>query len=244
MRRTALWLAFTVFGFLPARLSAQEVSDEARAAVGAAQALYEGGRFDEAGPAFEHAYELTRHPSMLYNAYVSYRDASLPRESLRTLRQYLEVAPADDPDRPLLQARLEALEASLEREDGPADPPPDPGPGEPDPPPAPVASSGPDLLAPAIVLGIGGAALATGLVLGAVTAVQHDDFSARCGTGPCPELEGDASSGRALGLAADVVLAVGGAVAIAGLIWLVVELTGSSDEEGVACGAAGCGGRF
>ncbi|MFK7985933.1 MAG: hypothetical protein AB8I08_07865 [Sandaracinaceae bacterium] len=236
-----LWLVVAVLGVLAPTGARAQVSERARQAVADAQALYEANRFEEAGAAFEAAYDVTAHPSMIYNAYVAYRDAGLPREALRTLRRHLALIAERDPERPRLEARLQGLEQQVS-----ASPEPDIVSVQPDPvPPEPQPDSGDATLAPAVVLAAGGVVLVTGAILAGVTAAEHESFVELC-TGSCPELADDAASGQALALASDILLAVGGAVAVAGLIWLVVEAASGSDGSGSAfrCRASGCGGTF
>lgn len=236
----------TLLCLLPA-VSHAQVSEQARQAVADAQALYEANRFEEAGAAFEAAYDVTAHPSMIYNAYVAYRDAGLPREALRTLRRHLQLIAANDPERPRLEARLRGLEqqvAALDR-GGPRE---QPGPTETtdEDAAAPQVDSGPDLTGPIVLLSVGGAALVAGAVMGGVTMAEHDAFVADCAPEGCGELAAEASRGQALALASDVVLAAGGAIAVAGLVWLIVSATSAPEQASAAmrCGPRGCGVAF
>lgn len=251
--RRAVWLAVLGLSLLAPSSAWAQVSEEARQAVTDAQALYEANRFEEAGAAFEAAYDVTAHPSMIYNAYVAYRDAGMPREALRTLRRHLQLIAANDPERARLEARLRGLEQQVAALDEGATPP-DEGPPEPDPEPIPepISEPNPDpppsgdgALAPALVVAAGGAVLVAGAVLAGVTAAEHDGFTERC-EGSCPELADEASSGRSLALATDILLAVGGTVALVGLVWLIAEVAGGGDSNASAlrCGPSGCGGAF
>ncbi|MCA9581980.1 MAG: hypothetical protein KC416_09295 [Myxococcales bacterium] len=78
----------------------------------AGQGHYKAGRFDEAGTEFLKAYELSKRPALLYNAYVAYRDGGNDEWAAKALRQYLAEEP-EVADRPLLEARLVTLEERL-----------------------------------------------------------------------------------------------------------------------------------
>jgi len=81
-----------------------------------AQALFAAGRYIEAGGEFEQAYELSRRPEMLFNAFVVYRDASEFERAASVLARYLEVAP-EDPSTPSLRARLVRMQARIAEQD-------------------------------------------------------------------------------------------------------------------------------
>lgn len=73
---------------------------------------YQLGRFPEAAREFEVAYGLSGRAALLYNVYISYRDAQDPPKAAAALRGYLAAVP-DAPDRENLQARLSALESQV-----------------------------------------------------------------------------------------------------------------------------------
>lgn len=76
------------------------------------QTLYTEGRFVEAAAEFERAYELARRPVLLYNAYLAHRDAGNLARAIANLDQYLREEPnAEDAD--VLQRRLRAMQATL-----------------------------------------------------------------------------------------------------------------------------------
>jgi tetratricopeptide (TPR) repeat protein len=73
---------------------------------------YQLGRFPEAAREFEVAYGLSGRAALLYNVYISYRDALDTPKAAAALRGYLAALP-DAPDRENLSARLAALEAQV-----------------------------------------------------------------------------------------------------------------------------------
>jgi tetratricopeptide (TPR) repeat protein len=104
--------------------SAQTTEEKARAAFRLGRAHYDNGDFLKAAKEFDKAYELSQRPQLLYNVYLAYRDANMPREAANALKNYLDKT-QDVPNRSQLAARLRALEKGLEKkEENPAEPPP------------------------------------------------------------------------------------------------------------------------
>ena len=79
------------------------------------QALYEAGRFMEAAREFEAAFELSTRASLLFNAYLAYRDAGNLEEATRTLGRYLEQDPEVE-DVELLRRRHASMREALDRQ--------------------------------------------------------------------------------------------------------------------------------
>jgi tetratricopeptide (TPR) repeat protein len=73
---------------------------------------YQLGRFPEAAREFEVAYGLSGRAALLYNVYISYRDALDTPKAAAALRGYLAALP-DAPDRENLSARLAVLETQV-----------------------------------------------------------------------------------------------------------------------------------
>jgi tetratricopeptide (TPR) repeat protein len=73
---------------------------------------YTLGRFRDAAREFEAAYGLSGRAALLYNVYISYREAQDTPKASGALRGYLAAVP-DAPDRDNLSARLQALEAQV-----------------------------------------------------------------------------------------------------------------------------------
>lgn len=88
---------------------------QARAHFRVARTLYDAGRFAEAATEFEAAYGLSGRPDLLYNIYLSHRDAQNEEAALLALRNYLAAVP-DAPNHEHLSARLTALEATVAAE--------------------------------------------------------------------------------------------------------------------------------
>lgn len=86
--------------------------EEARLRFQVGQALYDAGRFLEAAEEFESSYRLSGRRSLLYNAYLSFRDAGQLEDAVRTLELYLE-GDLDAADVEQLQQRLTAMRTTL-----------------------------------------------------------------------------------------------------------------------------------
>ncbi len=101
---------------------------------------------------------------------------------------------------------------------------------------APPEGGGPSLVGPLVLGGVGLAAGAAGAVLLALGAADQADAEEQCGgTTGCPEsVRPLVDSGANKIIAGDVVLGVGGALAVGGAIWLIVELAGGGSTEGAA----------
>lgn len=94
-------------------LSPQE--REARESFETGRVAFEAGRFQEALEAFEHAFELSDRAALLYNIGASHDRLSHEEEALTAYRTFLEREP-DTERRAAVEARIEALQAELDRE--------------------------------------------------------------------------------------------------------------------------------
>lgn len=94
--------------------SAQDAQriEEARQSFERGHAAYEAGRFEEALEHFQHSFELTEEPTLLYNIASVYDRLRRDREALDAYRRFLELRP-DTPDREQVLARIEVLERTL-----------------------------------------------------------------------------------------------------------------------------------
>lgn len=225
----------------------RDLADEqARAHFRAARSLYDLGRFRQAAEAFEEAYRLSQRPELLFNAYVAYREANDLAGAVRSLGAYLDLV-QDAPDRANLQARLasmsEALERDREREAAlqamatARSAPPVPRGGE---------------VWPWVVMGLGVAAMAGGIVTGSFALTESDALVAACPNdlcGPSVDLDQRRSTVETLAITTDVLLFAGGGVALLGLVLGLVLNAGESPtstdvpaatEVTTSCGPTGC----
>lgn len=210
-----------------------------------ATSLYDQGQFAQAAQEFEEAYRLSQRPELMFNAYVAYRDANDIASAARCLRVYLENAGDRVQDRVNLEARLrtmeqavaeerareEALAAEQRARERERQTPP----------------RGPETW-PWIVLGVGAAVVIAGAITGGIALGEADRLAADCpGTVCGPEIDFDGRNANidTLGIAADVLLFGGAAIAVTGLILGLALGIGESAPESqpevsAACGPAGC----
>ncbi len=240
---------------LPRPALAQEAdTEEARAAFTAGQAAYSAGRFSQALTDFQRAYELTNEPDLLYNIATVHDRLRHDAEALEAYRRYLAARP-DSEDRANVEARIAVLEeavarASAEAAAEPADEPtegvPDevalPAPSEPtseDETVVPAVSSDPGP-GPWIVTGVGGAAVAAGVVLLVLTQLDMDTVAS--GT-RWTDIQGAHDRVPVFSVTGWTLLGVGVAAVAGGLIWAAVG--GSSDTEvAIGPGSVHVRGRF
>lgn len=170
-------------------------------------------------------------------------------EAIRSLDEYLKRAP-DAPDREVIEHRIKNLQDQLARETpaapsaapaastAPTAPPPPPPPeasaappvasrpaAAPSPPPPPANVETEHGAAPWILVGVGGAAVATGIVLYAVGHGNVSSASSQCPNRMCSSahLVSEGNDGRTLETVGGIVGGVGLAAAAAGLIWHFIE---------------------
>lgn len=227
-----------------------------------ATAYYDEGRFREAAAQFEEAYELSRRPELLYNAYIAYRDAHETADAARTLESFLAESP-DAPDRVNLQARLEELRRAVAEEEAEqerlataqAQAEAERRRAEAEAARAAQAESQPEIW-PWIILGVGGAtaiagAVVAGLALNDANALLEMCTDTRCMVSSQENLDEMRNEAKNLALAADIMLFGGGAIAVTGLILgLALGLPGGGGETAdepqatLECGPGFCGGRL
>ncbi|MEM6962412.1 MAG: hypothetical protein AAF550_11835 [Myxococcota bacterium] len=247
----------------PTRMSTEGLDDDqARTLYRVAKNLYDAGRYREAGEEFEAAYELSRRPALLYNAYVAFRDGGDLRSAAENLRRFLEADPSNE-QATTLAIRLRSMEdtvATMEQEARQRE-----------------ASAQAAQQAAAVqarqellesqeshgpspmrvtgfsLIGLGGAALVAGAATGILALNTQSDIDDSCPNNSCAvgyDLQGEEDRLRAFQISTDV-LVFGGAAIIASGIALVLlspndeERTDSASadskpEVGGACGVSGC----
>ena len=165
------------------------------------------------------AREIHPEPVLLYNLARAYEALGELDEALAAYRQYLTERP-DTEDRGAIETRIAALEsqiaerARLERERRDAETRAE-------------RSESRGSVAPAFVLlGVGAAALGTGLALGIIASSHRDQADSDPIHASSIETFAQAEDEA---LAANILFAAGGALAVAGLVWLIVHLVRDPD---------------
>lgn len=195
---------------------------------------YREGRFSDAATLLSEAYELHPEPILLYNLARALEADGRLVEARTAYQDFLESSPEAEQAAPS-RRRLEVIEGLIAERDArevtEAVDTSSSGEEAVEVAPAPPASTGPDLLGPALTLSIGGAVAIAGSVLLGVASSTH----AAAVTEPvhlnAARLEREAYALRDAGA---VTLAIGGAVAVAGVVWLAVSLGQGSSESSVA----------
>ncbi|MFI5307734.1 MAG: tol-pal system YbgF family protein, partial [Polyangiales bacterium] len=202
--------------------------EEARAHFQLGRAAYDRGDFTKAAGEFEEAYRISKRAGLLYNLYLSYRDANEQAKAADALRRFL-AEEKDIENRSQLEARLAALEKGLAQQPA-ASPAPtaaatQPAPAEANaapaneqatPAPAPAAyteapSSEPTSkpkLVPLVLMAAGGALIIGSIVTGVMTLSAQSDLEHGCPTkSNCdPSLQSTKSRGQTLALVTDVLM--------------------------------------
>jgi tetratricopeptide (TPR) repeat protein len=133
-------LASLSFASPPAQ--AGQAETQARELVKQATAAYNLGHFEEAAERYEEAYRLVQDPVLLFNIGQSHRLGDKPEKAINAYRAYLRTAPADAPNREVVEKHVAELKRHLDAKG------PQPAPaGVPSLPPA-TAPSPPPVLAP------------------------------------------------------------------------------------------------
>lgn len=264
MLRTTLLVSTTSCLLVAATASvaaAQDARERARQAVVEAEAHVEQGRHALAAQRYLEAYDLMREagmpraPLVLWNAGAQLsRVPGREQDAIDTIRRFLaESSTLADEAAQVRDWRSSAMSLldELEARAGPT-PPASPTletpaahlstPGVP--PPAP-ASGGPALTEPLVLLGVGLALGAVAAGLGIAVTLRDDELSAMCADGHCPaSAQALADEVGQLALGADLLLAAGGLVTAAAVVWAIVAASQPPSEApptvSAGCGVGGC----
>lgn len=221
----------------PAFASAPETSSPFKEQVDAlnAQAVekFQAKQYDEAAALFEQAYDLQPEPNYLFNIGRIYEESGNLAKSVEYYERFVKEpgVPLEARERGL--ERLRVLRAILEETAPEPEPEPEVEP-EPEPEPKPEAKPEPKpepkpaekkpsklRIAGYALLGTGGAVLVGGGVLGGLALGRANALE---GQHTFEERDDTATRGRGMALGADIMFGVGGALAAAGLVMVLVSL--------------------
>ena len=211
MGRIALvWFAIILNGSLTA---AQDVSEdagseaEARALFEAGRVAYSEGRFDNALESFRRAHELSGRPELLFNIGQSADRLRRDAEAIDAFEAFLEARPEHE-NAAAVRARLEVLhqEEATRRADA----------EERDRLRAEAATPSP---APWVLIAGGGAAVVVGGVLVGLAIRDRNEIENLEEPTPWPELRDQVDRVPTFSTTGIVLLGVGGAALLAGIIW-------------------------
>lgn len=251
---------------------AESEEDSARSHFRVGQLMYGEGRFNEAAAEFDRAYELSGRPQLLYNAFLAHRDAGHVAEAVARLRQYLEQTP-DAADRETLERRLAAMEETLEQQHREASMSAEERAAL-EAERARIAAEADEHRTdaerlreereresqrrnptPAIIMGTGAGVLVGGIIVGvvaqttALAELRENCPNDVCVSDPNFSLSETRSQARRMTISTDVLLSVGAATAVTGLVLLLLQRKRYAADEDEASAsserrtdvAAGCG---
>jgi tetratricopeptide (TPR) repeat protein len=199
----------------------QADEEAAKAHFLAGSSYYEQANYADAVKEFTEAHRLSKRPDLLYNISVCYERLGRWDDAIGSLQQYLTEKP-EAPDRAVIESRIQNYEQRRDQERARAAAIAQPAPLPPPPPPPSPRRH----VASWIVGGIGAGLLVAALGTGVTAQLAYNDLKMKCGGFDCPgdqSLRDEASFGRALTISTDVLLGVGGATLITGVILFIVE---------------------
>lgn len=186
---------------------------------------YELGDYEQAAALLREAHALHAEPNLLYNLARAYGNVGRFEEAIDAYERFLEAVP-DTPDRAVIESRIDNYRATLaeqerreaerqqalERERQRA---------------LTESDAGPDP-APWVIAGSGAGVLVAGAVFGGLSLSARDEAENEPSFVPASE-----ASDRAVtfGWVANGAFALGGALAVLGVVWGIVDVVQSSDED-------------
>jgi tetratricopeptide (TPR) repeat protein len=203
----------------------QADEDAAKAHFLAGQAYYEQANYTDAVKEFNEAHRLSRRADLWYNVSVCYERLGRWDDAIAALQQYLQERP-NAPDRAVIESRITNFTGRRDTERAQQAPPATP----------PPIAAPPPVVAPArhrhvaslIVGGIGLGLLVAGTGTGVAAQLAYNDLNMKCPqmvcNGSMQQLRDDVNLGKPLAISTDVLLAVGGAALVTGVVLFIVEL--------------------
>lgn len=188
--------------------------DQAVALFEVAERRYQEGRFEEAVSLLLEARELHREAVLSYNLGRAYEELDRLPQAIEAYREYLIEAP-DARDRAAVQSRIARLEANVARARTQLQPVDE----------ADVPSGGPSAW-PFVLGGVGIAAGGAGALFGVLSLESRSDAASDPVHQSARQSFRDAET---FALVANVSWIAGGAILLASLVWLLLDL-GSDDE--------------
>lgn len=196
---------------------------------------FQAKQYDEAAALFEQAYDLQPEPNYLFNIGRIYEESGNLEKSVEYYERFVKEPGVPLEARERGVERLRVLRAVLEETAPKPEAEPEPEPEvEPEPEPEPKVTPEPKpepkpeerrpsklRIAGYALLGTGGAVLIGGGVLGGLALGRASTLE---GQHTYEERRDTATSGRGMALGADIMFGVGGALAAAGLVMVIVSL--------------------
>lgn len=216
----------------PAVAPADDV-EAAKAHFAAGSAYYDQANYADAVKEFNEAYRLSHRSDLLYNIAVCYERLQQYDNAIKALQQYLIDKP-DAKDKVSIQTRIGNLEKQRDAmPPRPVEPPPQPVTPQQQPQVAPQQPAAQPLgerkhnwwVPGTIVGGAGVVLLATALGTGLTSQAYYNDLKMKCLNNICtdPKLATERDTGQVLALTTDILLGVGAAATLTGVILLAVQ---------------------
>lgn len=191
--------------------------DQAVALFEVAERRYQEGRFEEAVSLLLEARELHREAVLSYNLGRAYEELDRLPEAIEAYREYLIEAP-DARDRAAVQSRIARLEANVARARAPHVAEPEDPSGGPSP-------------WPFVFGGVGIAAGGAGALFGVLSLESRSDAA----SDPIHQTSRQSfRDAETFALVANVSWIAGGAILLASLVWLVIDLASGDESPSVA----------
>jgi tetratricopeptide (TPR) repeat protein len=205
------------------QVATQADEEAAKAHFLAGQAYYEQANYTDAVKEFTEAHRLSHRPDLWYNISVCYERMARWDDAIDALQQYLSERP-NASDRGVIESRIAHFTERRDAERAQAaTPPPIVAP-----PPLVATSSRYRHTNSLIVGGIGVGLLVTATGTGVAAQLAYNDLNNKCPQNTCDgsnqQLHNDVNIGQPLAITTDVLLAVGGAMLVTGVVLFVVEL--------------------
>lgn len=225
----ALWLVLgptLAAAQTPEAAPAADADAQNRLMFNEAEAHYAAGRYKQAADLFARVYDRTQRPQLLFNLANCYERMGEARTAAMYLRRYAEMpgVPGADLARERI-GRLEARDEQRQRELQTMAQARESGTSAAATTPVDKGEQGPSKVAPIIVLSVGAAAIAAGVVTGVMALGARDDAKSACKEGDlCPaSAKDDIDRQRSLAGTTDVLIGVGAAAVVGGVTWLVIN---------------------
>ncbi|MGF1510219.1 MAG: hypothetical protein ACFB9M_12035 [Myxococcota bacterium] len=187
---------------------------------------YSEGRFEEAAGRFIAAYELSAEPELIFNAARSFEKALKPQEAIEYYERFIGLQGTTAELRNRALSSLRSLRAEVQARQAPsASSAPPAASVQAAPPARRSVNRTPEIL----LLSVGGASLIAGGVFGGLALSAENDFEEADMTDP--DRIGFANDARDRALVADVLLGVGAASTVTGVLLLIFRGRGKSEAK-------------
>jgi tetratricopeptide (TPR) repeat protein len=228
----ALALVAVVGGVAAPASALTEDEERAKAHFLAGQSYYEQASYADALKEFNEAYRISKRPPLLYNIARCYESMEQLDKAIEALQMYLQVSPNAD-DRIAIESRIKNLQDRQAAKKEAPPPPTTPQPVTPPPTPAAVSPTPTVTAAPArprhhlytwVLGGVGIGALGAALGTGITSQLDYNDLNGKCMSNVCnPSLRNEASTGKSLSLATDILWPVGAALVVTSVALFIIE---------------------